>query len=538
MYSSKKSSQIIALFLLCISFSTILASSIFHHCVPTITATNTSALELSTDALVFFVYDNGIETLCKSVKSRYPELEHFLRQAQFAGKTGSMHVLPVISGERVQHIVCVGLGTAQNNCNHIEAFRRAVGSAVKELQRSNLATAVFVLPDALPFGVTIQKIVQETATCIHRALYAFDDYFSLESKKIKQDLQVTLCVTDQINEVEQALHQGIVIGQCINNCRHWIDLPACTLTPSTMADYAQKIADEHQLSLTVFNQEQIMNMGMGGLAAVSSGSAQECKLVVLEYKAPISDAPTISFVGKGITFDSGGLSLKTTSGMRFMKRDMSGAAAVIGAMQAIAQLKPNVHVVGLAALAENMTGCAAFKVGDIVRFYNGLTAEIIDTDAEGRLVLADALSYAVQQYKLDAIVDLATLTGACKMALGQFYSGLMSSHDNLVEKIENASKLSGDRVWRLPLDIDFKKANESKVADIANFGKESYFAGSITAALFLQNFVDDVPWAHLDIAGTAFGVPDISYYSDGATGAGVPLLVALADEFSQLTIKI
>ncbi len=268
-------------------------------------------------------------------------------------------------------------------------------------------------------------------------------------------------------------------------------------------------------------------MGMGGIYAVTRGSDQECRLAILEYRAPEPDAPTIALVGKGVTFDSGGLSIKPAKSMETMKDDMAGAAVVIGVMRIIAQFKPRINVVALAPMSENMTGGSAGKPGDIVRFYNGKTAEVKNTDAEGRLMLADAISYAVKHYKLDAIIDIATLTGSCAQALGPFYCGLFSQHDPLVKKLEQASHHSGDRVWRLPMDNDYKAAIKSDVADMCNIGNPNYMAGAITAAFFLKYFVDDVPWAHLDIAGTAFGVPDMSYFRPGATGFGTRLLTDL-----------
>ena len=211
-----------------------------------------------------------------------------------------------------------------------------------------------------------------------------------------------------------------------------------------------------------------------------------------------------------------------------MKEDMSGAAAVLATMEAIAQLKPKINVIGVLALAENLPGGDALKPGDIVRFYNGKTAEVRNTDAEGRLVLADALSYAVKHYKPTAMIDVATLTGACAYALGPYYTGLMSPDDALAKAIKVAGESSGDVVWRLPMTADYRRAIRSQVADICNIGTEKIMAGAITAAHFLEHFVGDVPWAHLDIAGTAFNVPNLPYYRPGATGVGVRLLVELA----------
>jgi leucyl aminopeptidase len=278
----------------------------------------------------------------------------------------------------------------------------------------------------------------------------------------------------------------------------------------------------------MFEEAEIIQMGMGGLAGVSRGSDQDARFVIMEYNCGIKDAPTLGFVGKGITFDSGGLSIKPAASMETMKEDMSGAAAVIASMDALAQLKPSVNIVGITPLSENLPSGKATKPGDVVTFYNGKTAEVLNTDAEGRLILADALSYAVKHFKLDMLIDLATLTGACAYALGPCFTGMFSQHDAMVDRVVEAAKTSGDRVWRLPLHDDYAIAIKSDIADISNIGSKAYMAGGTTAAHFLKNFVNDTPWVHLDIAGTAFNVPDITYYRKGATGVGVRLLVDLA----------
>ena len=255
----------------------------------------------------------------------------------------------------------------------------------------------------------------------------------------------------------------------------------------------------------------------------------EPRLVILKY-SPQKNAkslPTLAMVGKGITFDTGGLSIKPATAMETMKDDMAGAAVVLGVMRVIAQFRPNINVIALAPMAENMPSGSAHKPGDIIRFYNGKTAEVKDTDAEGRLILADALSYAVAIYKPDAIIDIATLTGSCAAALGPFYAGLLSQSEELTAKVQESAQRSGDRVWRLPMDNDYKVAIKSHIADMSNIGTMQIKAGVITAAFFLKEFVGSVPWVHLDIAGTAFGVPDITYLRPGASGFGIRLLVDL-----------
>jgi len=272
---------------------------------------------------------------------------------------------------------------------------------------------------------------------------------------------------------------------------------------------------------------------MGGLAGIARGSSEEARFVILEYTAKSANAPTIGFVGKGITFDSGGLSIKPAASMETMKEDMAGAASVIQTLAAIAQLKPDVNVVGFAAITENMPGCSALKPGDIVTFYNGKTAEVRNTDAEGRLVLADALSYATKHYKLDAIIDIATLTGACIYAVGPFNSALLSDNQELADRVKEAAHRCGDYVWQLPFNDDFKAAIRSDIADIQNIGDPRISAGTITAACFLREFSGDVPWVHLDIASSAFNVPNIAYFGKGATGSSVRLMIDLATHWKK-----
>ena len=360
------------------------------------------------------------------------------------------------------------------------------------------------------------------------AVYTFDTYFTDPDRKRKVDEVLFVAPTHSVS-TEKAIKEGSIIGHAVNDARHWIDLPPISLTPQEMVAIAHKIAAENKLKITVFTEKQINEMGMGGLSAVAYGSDRDAQFIILEYSCGDKNAPTLGFVGKGITFDSGGLSIKPAEAMETMKDDMAGAAAVLASLHVLAKLKPAVNIVGFMPLTENLPSGKAIKPGDIITFYNGKTAEIKNTDAEGRLILADALSYAEKHYKLDAIVDLATLTGACAAALGPLYSGLMSTDDQLVGKLMKSSERSGDTLWRLPLPDEYKIAVRSPVADLANIGSRRYKAGATTAALFLAAFIEKTPWAHIDIAGSAFDVPDVPYFrNDGATGVGVRLLVDLA----------
>lgn len=465
----------------------------------------------------------------KELTSFYAPLKTLIEKRKFTGKAGSSLVLAGADGNRHVMVMLFGLGShAKPAHERMENYRRAVGSMIRAAESAKLARLAVALPDEHWFDVDAFTLAKETAITADMASYHFGEFITDLDAHPHKEIDLTLCAPALLHDqIKVGMTFGNHIGYSVTQARHWCDLPANIMTPTHMAEQAQRIAKAHNLGIKVFTEPEIIKMGMGGLAAVSKGSAEECRLIVLEYKCSNPEAPTIALVGKGITFDTGGISIKPSAGMEAMKDDMAGAAAVISTMEALAHLKPQVNVVGLAAMAENMPSGTATRPGDVIKFYNGKTAEVRNTDAEGRLVLADALSYAVKHYKLDAIIDAATLTGACAYALGPFYCGLMTKHDDLGQKVLAAGARSGDRAWQLPFSDDYKVAVKSSVADLCNDSNPTYRAGSITAGFFLHSFVGDVPWVHLDIAGTAFNVPDMSYYRPGATGFGVRLFTDL-----------
>ncbi len=460
------------------------------------------------------------------------DIEQFLQESKFTGAQGSIAYLTVqIKPKKIIHLLFAGLGSKDANKKfNLETLRRALGTIVKSVQAKGCDEVAFALPDGKDYGVEVDYFMQQITVISYIAFYKYDKFITTIDKKDREKIvQLFFCVSSDDKKLAEAgLEAGIMIGDCVNQTREWVDTPPSKLTPKVLADYAQAVAKEQGLKCTVFSEPEIIKMGMGGIAGVAAGSEQDAQFVILEYKSKKPKAQTIAFVGKGITFDSGGLSIKPANSMEEMKEDMAGAASVINAMAALAELKPDVNVIGFAAITENLLGCAAQKPGDIITFYNGKTAEVRNTDAEGRLVLADALSYAVKNYKLDAIIDVATLTGACIYAVGPFFSALLSDNDELAEKVYKAGELAGDRVWRLPFTPDFKEAVKSHIADIQNVGNPAIAAGTITAAWFLRHFTDDVPWVHLDIASSAYNVPNISYFGKGATGSSVRLLIEVA----------
>jgi leucyl aminopeptidase len=297
------------------------------------------------------------------------------------------------------------------------------------------------------------------------------------------------------------------------------------MTPDDMAKSAQELAKTYGLGVTILDRDEMEKEGMSALLGVAQGSLQPPKFIILSYKGDTKSSKTLGFVGKAITFDSGGLDIKSSEGMAEMKGDMSGGAAVMAALTAIAQLKPKINIIALVAATENLPGGNALKPGDILRAVNGKTIEVVNTDAEGRLTLADALGYAVKQ-DLSPLIDVATLTGACHIALGDICSGIFSNSQKLVDKVIKAGTEAGERLWQMPMYEEYKEQNKSDVADIKNSGGR--WGGAITAAQFLAEFVDGTPWAHIDIAGTSRSEKERGYTVKGATGVSVRTLVNFA----------
>jgi leucyl aminopeptidase len=494
-----------------------------------------SVFDATAQGYAFFLRENfAITDVPAEIQKKFfPNLEQLFAEREFTGKQSSVVVVHVSHEKRVMHLIFVGLGAVNKQKKfEIESLRRAVGKLVRTCEAHKIASVAVTLPQTAEFGLADEYLLQQVVTTAHMAGYHFDEFKSdrLSDKKI----EIQLCVSE-VNKkmVDAAVARGELIARAVNRTRHWVDTPPSRLTPTILAEHAQKVAAESGLAITVFGEPEIIKMGMGGLAAVAAGSEQDCKFIILEYKSAQKNAPTLALVGKGITFDSGGLSLKPANSMETMKEDMAGAGAVISAIGALAQLKPEINLIAFAPTTENLPSGTATKPGDIIRFYNGKTAEVKNTDAEGRLILADALSYAVKHYKPDFMIDLATLTGACDYACGPFYSGLLTQDDAFAARVERASYSSGDRVWRLPMHDDYAVAISSDVADMSNTGKSNYRAGTITATFFLKHFVGDTPWVHLDIASNAFDMPGVSYYESGATGIGVRLLIDLVMDWNK-----
>jgi leucyl aminopeptidase len=444
-------------------------------------------------------------------------LSEVLRRGDLDGKLGTtllLHSVPQIPADRV---LLVGLGR-EREFNEA-AYRTALAAAVKALRATGASEATICLSDvALKRRDTAWK-VEQAVLAVSEGTYRFDRLKSKppESKRALRKVTLHVPKRTEIAEGETAMERGQAIADGMAFAKDLGNLPGNLCTPAYLAEQAQDMGRRHGIRVEVLEQKDIEKLGMGSFLAVARGSRQPPKLIVLEYQGGKRDAPPVALVGKGITFDTGGISIKPAGEMDEMKFDMCGAASVLGTMRAVAQMKLPMNVVGVIPATENMPGGNAIKPGDIVTTMSGQTVEILNTDAEGRLVLCDALTY-VEKFKPSAVVDIATLTGAMVIALGHVATGLFANSDPLARELLQAGESAWDRAWHMPLWDDYQEALKSNFADIPNIGSRA--GGSVTAACFLSRFTKAYPWAHLDIAGTAWK----SGADKGATGRPVALL--------------
>lgn len=459
------------------------------------------------------------------------DFEALAKKHKFEMAQGSILACQGRKNGAVVEVLVAGLGELYSeNQEKLAALRQAIGKVVRYFEKTEITAFSCDVPSAEMFGVDAFALAEEIAASFLISKYQFNLYITDKKRHVAFEYQITLVAREAEHDaIRTGWERGIWEGFAVNQARLWSDMPPCDLTPTLFAEYFAEIASAHpNLNCSVFTKKEIQDLGMGGLLAVSAGSSQDPRFIIAEYQPEGSYNKTIGLVGKGVTFDSGGISIKPSQNLDEMKDDMAGAGAVLATMQAIAHLKPHVRVIAAVPMTENMLGGAATKPGDIIYHYNGKTSEIKNTDAEGRLILADALAYICKNYELDFLIDLATLTGACAYALGPFYAGLMTKDIDLEKRLVRAGRSSGDKVWPLPFTDEYKSAVVSDVADVCNIGKSGYRAGAITAGMFLRHFVDEkISWAHIDIAGVSFKVPDKSYLrSNGATGFGVRFLVS------------
>ena len=427
----------------------------------------------------------------------------------------------------VPRILLAGLGASDELTD--EKRRQVYGHATQQARDMGLKTATIPI-SADASEETIQAIVEASLLSLyrftpHKTVLEADEKKQLESLTFMAESEASLPSVTRAVQHAQAIVEGTILARDLSN------QPANHLTPTKLAEQAETVARETGLRCEVFDKAALEEKGFRTLLAVAQGSVEEPRFIILDYIPEGEEQNPLVFVGKGITFDTGGISIKPAKGgsLEDMKHDMAGGAAVIGAMQAIAQLKPNVRVIGIIAAAENMPSGTAIKPGDVVTSYGGKTIEILNTDAEGRLVLADALGW-VKQYNPQAVIDLATLTGAVIGTYGHILAGAMGPDSGLMAKVKAAGIKTHERVGELPLLEEYDEAIKSKVADVKNLG-EGTEAGAIAGGAFLKQFAEGYPWLHLDIAGTAWGIKGSTYIPESASGYGVRLLVQLARDW-------
>lgn len=451
-------------------------------------------------------------------KASHGAISTLLRRGDLEGDIGQSLLLHNVDNTLCDRILLVGCGRDRDLGER--QFRKIITNAINTLKNIGATEAVCFLSELNIKGRDSYWKIREAIATSRAALYRFDAYKTTNNnpKRPLKRLVLTVANRSQLPQGEQAVSEGIAIANGVELTRNLANQPSNVCTPSYLAEQAQAMAKQYRsLSLKVLEESDMQKLGMGAFLSVARGTEEPAKLIVLEYKGAKKEAPYV-LVGKGVTFDTGGISIKPAAQMDEMKYDMCGAASVLGTLSSIAEMKLPINVVGIIPAVENMPSGKATKPGDIVTSMSGQTIEILNTDAEGRLILCDALTYA-ERYDPVAVIDIATLTGACLIALGRHVSGLMSNNSVLANELMSASRSSDDKLWELPMGEEYNEQLNSPFADMANIGGRE--AGTITAACFLGRFTKKMRWAHIDIAGTAWIA---SGNNKGATGRPVPLL--------------
>ena len=460
-----------------------------------------------------------------SIPKHQENLDALVKNDLFKGEKGSVYKVSLNCKDELNHLIFVGLGPYSDN--YMEALRLAIGSGFKEAKSTKKQTVGIYLEEKLQ----CKECISNVASSLIMADYSFDKYLS---KKAKNTVDEVILFGNNLIHFDVSVDEGIVLGEMTNLSRTLGNEPGDVINPETLSAEAVSLGEKSGFKVEVFEEDKIKELKMEAFLAVSHGSSYKPKLIVMEYFGD-EDGPVLGLVGKGITFDSGGLSLKPSNSMLTMQGDMSGAGSVIAAMGAIAKLKLKVNVIGVIAACDNSVSAASYRPNDIIRSRSGKTIFIGNTDAEGRLTLIDALDYIITEKKVDKVIDIATLTGAAEIALGQKIAAVITNNDKFLSEITDASKKTGERVWELPHDEDFLKSIESPYADLTNSGGR--YGGTITAGLFLGSVTSSLPWIHIDIAGPSWTEEASGYFSKGATGFGTRLLYQIAKDFNKDAVK-
>ena len=476
-----------------------------------------------TGCLVLGVWQGAVLTHAAQAadKASGGQLSRVLKGGDLSGRNGTTLLLHAVKGIAADRLLLVGLGEQKEFGE--TAFRDAIRATANALKGVGASEAILAFADAKVPGRDLAWNVRHVITVVREIFYRFDTLKTQKKAPLPKLASITLAIdgTSVPAPAQGALKEASATSDGIDLAKTLGNMPPNICTPAYLADEARKVAREFKLGFEVLDQRDLEKLGMGAMLAVSRGSHQPPKLIVMKYMGGPKKQKPIVYVGKGITFDTGGISLKPAAEMDEMKFDMSGAGSVIGTMRALAGMRAPVNVIGLVAACENMPGGNATRPGDVVTTLSGQTVEILNTDAEGRLVLCDALTYA-ERFEPDVVIDIATLTGACVVALGHIASGLFANDEKLAGEVGLAAADAWDRVWQLPLWDDYQEGLRSNFADMANIGGRP--GGSITAACFLSRFAKKFRWAHLDVAGTAWR----SGRDKGSSGRPVPLLTRFA----------
>ena len=483
-----------------------------------------NATAYRTEALVALHFEDGIlaqEPAGLVDRASGGQIGNLIASGDFRGKLYQTAVIRTGGAMLARRIVVVGLGKrADFNLEKLRGAYAAAARQVRDLNLKDFALAV----DGGVFDLPLPQVAEAILEGALLGLYRFTPYKTVDRESMTdvRDIHVIEDDAERLKAIGKAAGTAEAVARAVFLARDLVSRPGNDMTPSALVREARNVAGGRPLKLRVLDAAQMKKIGMNALLGVARGSSEPAKFIILEYDGRRKGDPPIMLVGKGLTFDSGGISIKPSEKMEEMKTDMAGGAAVLGAIAAVADLKLPVHVVGLIPATENLPGGKAYKPGDILKSLSGRTIEVITTDAEGRLILADALTYALR-YKPAAVIDLATLTGACIVALGDHVIGMLGTDEALKARIREAADATGERVWELPLWEDYDEQIRSDIADFKNSGGRA--GGAITAAAFLRKFVGDVPWVHLDIAGPSWLSKDRPYIPKGASGVGVRLLV-------------
>lgn len=495
--------------------------------------------QIETQALVLTVFEGEKDNIEKFSGLDEKLRKKILKLIDSKEVTGKYKEFTILHTDelKAERVLIMGMGKRKDF--NLERLRAVMAISARNVRRINLSEMA-IAEGFNDLGVGYEDSASAIIEGIVLGLYRFKKHVSDHKDDSKAIQKLTIAVQNEEvkSEIEKGTYKGFTLSNSTNFVRDLVNEPANHMTPRIFADAAKKLAEENGIKVTILDKAKIQEIGMHALLAVNSGSLEEPRFVLLEYNGGPEGGKTLGLVGKGVTFDSGGYSLKPSDAMLGMHTDMAGAAAVLGAIESIAKQKLPINVVGAIPLTENLVNSSAYKVGDVIGSLEGKTIEVLNTDAEGRLILADALTYIRRVRKIDYLVDIATLTGAIIIALGHFCSGAMTNNQELFEVARAAGDKTGERIWQLPLFDEYKSQIRSSVADLENIGGRA--AGSVTAAIFLKEFVGDVPWIHLDIAGTATMDESIMTYAKnpflpkkGGTGVGTRLLYQLAESLSK-----